>query len=113
MPVNFGEDVDALRATLLGLAAANARVHKAPIPEVQVIALGENTVTVQLQAWVAAREYNGVRAALLEAALADFHRRGLRSAMPPREVHLHHHNLPQALAALPDEAIKPVIPRDA
>ena len=113
MPVNFGEDVDALRATLLGLAAANAKVHKAPIPEVQVIALGENTVTVQLQAWVTARDYNGVRAALLEAALADFHRRGLRSAMPPREVHLHHHNVPQVLAPLPDEAIKPAIQRDA
>jgi small conductance mechanosensitive channel len=105
--------VDALRATLLGLAAANGKVLKAPIPEVQVTALGENTVTVQLQAWVAARDYNGVRAQLLEGALADFHRRGLRSAMPPREVHLHHHNAPDSVAGLPDEAIKPLIPRDA
>jgi small conductance mechanosensitive channel len=113
MPVSFGEDVDTLRATLLGLASANGKVHKAPVPEVQVTALGENTVTVQLQAWVAARDYNGVRAALLEAALADFHRRGLKSAMPPREVHLHHHDVPASLATLPDEAIKPLIPRDA
>ena len=62
------------------------------------------------QAWVSARDYNQVRSELLESALADFQRRGLRSAQPPREVHLHHHNAP----ALPlaDEALKPALPRD-
>jgi len=111
LPVNFGEDLAALRPTLLALAADNAKVQKAPMPEVQVTALGETTVTVQLQAWVAARDYNGVRAELLEGALADFHRRGLRSAQAPREVHLHHHGAPAL--PLPDEAIKPALPRDA
>jgi small-conductance mechanosensitive channel len=112
MPVSFSEDLPSLRATLLALAAANPKVLKAPMPEVMVTALGENIVTVQLQAWAAAHDYNVARAELMEAALAVFHRRGLRSAMPPREVHLHHHNAPASHAALPDEAVKNLLPRD-
>ncbi|MEO7252515.1 MAG: mechanosensitive ion channel family protein, partial [Arenimonas sp.] len=104
VPMAFGEDLPALRAALLQLAKANALVKVAPAPEVVVSALGEGTVTVQLQAWVAARDYNHVKAELLEAALADFGRRGLRAPVPQREVHVHHHG-----AALPgiDEALKP------
>ena len=110
LPLPFGEDLPALRESLRNLAAANGKVQKSPAPEVVVTNLSENTVTVQVQAWVAARDYNEVRSEFLETALAEFHRRGLRSAQPPREVHLHHHNAP----ALPldDEALKPVLPRD-
>jgi small-conductance mechanosensitive channel len=110
IPVSFGDDLPALRNTLLALAAGNAKVQKTPAPEVLVTALGENIVTVQLQAWAAAGHYNEVRSELLEGTLEDFHRRGLRSAMPPREVHLHHHNAPSPPIA--DEALKPVIGRD-
>ena len=111
VPMPFGEDLPALRTALLAIASGNDKVQKTPPPEVAVANVGENIVTVQLQAWVAARDYNAVRSELLEAALADFQRRGLRSAQPPREVHLHHHNAP----ALPlaDDALKPAIPRDA
>jgi len=110
VPLPFSEDLSELRSMLLGVAAGNAKVQKAPMPEVVVVSVSETIVTVQLQAWVSARDYNQVRSELLESALADFQRRGLRSAQPPREVHLHHHNAP----ALPlaDEALKPALPRD-
>lgn len=107
VPMAFGEDVSALRAALLALAAQNPRVKTAPKPEVSVVSIGEGTVSVQLQAWVAAREYAQVRAELLEAALADFARRGVRGPLPSREVHVHHHG------ALPppssDDALKPLL----
>ena len=107
VPMAFGEDLPALRAALRALAAGNARVLPSPAPEVLVAALGEGTVSVQLQAWVAARDFNAARAELLEAALADFHRRGLRSPLPGREVHVHHHGAPGL--PVPDEAIKPAL----
>ena len=94
VPMAFGEDLGALRAALLQLARANARVKAAPAPEVVVAALGEGTVQLQLQAWVAARDYGAVKSELLEAALADFGRRGLRAPLPQREVHVHHHGAP-------------------
>ena len=107
VPMAYGEDLPALRAALLALAKGNARVKPSPAPEVQVTAFGENgTVTLQLQAWVAAREYAQARSELLEAALADFHDRGLRSPQR-RDVHLHHHGEP--LQPLDDQAIKPAL----
>ena len=110
VPVPFGEEITDLRSALQALAAANPRVRPSPAPEVVVATLGEGAVTLQLQAWVAAADYNDVRSQLLEAALAELQRRGLRSPLSSREVHLHHHNAPpQALA---DEAIKPALGRD-
>jgi small-conductance mechanosensitive channel len=111
LPLPFGEDLPAIREALRALVASNPKVATSPAPDVVVTSLGENIVTVQVQAWVAARDYAQVRSEFLEAALADFHGRGLRSAQPPREVHLHHHNAPALPAA--DEALRQVIPRDA
>jgi small-conductance mechanosensitive channel len=111
VPLPFNEDLPAIREALRGLAVANPKVQKSPAPEVVVTGLTENIVTVQLQAWVAARDYSAVRSEFLEAALADFQRRGLRTAQPPREVHLHHHNAPAL--ALSDEALRNSLPRDA
>jgi small-conductance mechanosensitive channel len=111
LPIPFGEDLPAIREALRALVASNPKVATSPAPDVVVTSLGENIVTVQVQAWVAARDYAQVRSEFLEAALADFHGRGLRSAQPPREVHLHHHNAPALPAA--DEALRQVIPRDA
>jgi small-conductance mechanosensitive channel len=108
VPMAFGEDLAGLRTALLGLARANARVKSAPAPEVLVTTLGEGTVTLQLQAWVAARDYSQVKSDLLEAALADFARRGLRAPLPQREVHVHHHNAP-ALPPAADAGLDPAL----
>jgi small-conductance mechanosensitive channel len=111
VPVGYDEDLPALRAALKALLEGNPRLQQSPAPEVQVGAFGEKTVTVQVQAWVVARDYAAVRAELLESVLDIFQRRGLRSPVPAREVHLHHMGTPQAL--LPDEALKPATGRDA
>jgi small-conductance mechanosensitive channel len=108
VPMAFGEDLAALRAALLQLAKTNARVKTTPAPEVVVSALGEGTVMLQLQAWVASRDYSQVKSELLEAALADFGRRGLRAPLPQREVHVHHHNAP-ALPPAADAGLNPTL----
>jgi len=67
---------------------------------------GTGPVPRTLGAWVGARRYGQARSELLEAALADFHDRGLRSPQR-RDVHLHHHGEPSQ--PLDDQAIKPAL----
>jgi small-conductance mechanosensitive channel len=110
LPMPFSEELSGIRAGLEEVAAANPLVNQSPAPEVVVANLGESVVTLQLQAWVGAADYVQVRAELMEGALAFFHARGLRSPLPPREVHLHHHGEPAA--ALPDEALRPALGRE-
>jgi len=108
VPMAFGDDFPALRESLLRLAQANTRVRAEPAPEVVVAALGEGTVSLQLRAWVASREFGPVQAQLNEAVLADYSRRGVKAPLPQREVHVFHHDRPDGVAepAL-DEALKP------
>lgn len=94
VPMSFGEDPEALRSSLLALAGRNPRVRREPAAEVLVVSIGEGIVSMQLRAWVAARDYNQVQSELLEAALSDFASRGLRPPLPQREVHIHHHGTP-------------------
>ena len=108
VPMAFGEDVQAMRASLLAIAKANPGVHAAPAPEVVVSALGEGTVSLQLRAWVASREFGGVQAQLYEAVLAEYARRGIKAPLPQREVHVFHHDRPESLAGTAlDDAVKP------
>jgi small-conductance mechanosensitive channel len=106
VPMAFGEDLSALREALLHLAKTNARVNSVPAPEVLVTAMGDGMVTLQLRAWVASRDFAQVNSELLESVLAEFGRRGLRSPLPQREVHVHHHNGP-ALPPAVDAGLDP------
>ena len=89
----FGDDLKSLRETLLAIAASHPKVKAQPAPEVLVTALGESMVSLQLRAWVLARDHAAVQTELLEAILADFSRRGVRIPLPQREVHVHHHGI--------------------
>ena len=109
LPMAFGDDVAATREYLLAVALGNPRVHETPAPEVVVSALGESTVSVQLRAWVASREYPAAQAELMEAVLADYARRGTRAPLPRREVHVFHHGGPADPQGLVDESLKPVL----
>jgi small-conductance mechanosensitive channel len=103
--IAWGDDVEPLRAMLLAVAAANRDVHASPPAEVQVVAVDDSHVSVQLRAWVDAQAFPRVQSALLEAVLAEFGARGLKVPRPSREVHVFHHG--EAVQALPDDALKP------
>lgn len=108
VPMAFGDDFPALRESLLAIARAHPGIRKQPAPEVVVAALGEGTVSLQLRAWVASREFGAVQMQLNEAVLADYARRGLKAPVPQREVHVFHHPHPaDAAADSLDEALKP------
>jgi small-conductance mechanosensitive channel len=103
----FGDDLQSLRESLLAVAATNPRIKAQPSPELLVTALGESTISVQLRAWVQARDYAAVQAELLEAILVDFSRRGLRIPLPQREVHVHHHGISGDASDALQDALKP------
>ena len=103
----FGDDLDSLRAALLAIANGHPRVKAQPAPEVAVTALGESTVSLQLRAWVQARDHGAVQADLLEAILADFSRRGVRIPLPQREVHVYHHGIADEAAGSMQDLLKP------
>lgn len=106
--IAFGDDVGALRDLLLAVAAANRDVHSSPSPEVQLVAVDDSHVSVQLRAWTDAQAYPRVQSALLEAVLAEFAARGLKVPRPAREVHVFHHGDADP-NGVPDELLKPAL----
>jgi small-conductance mechanosensitive channel len=78
----FGDDIKSLRALLLSIATGHPKVKAHPAPEVLVAAVGEGTVSVNLRAWVPARDHAAVQSELLETILADFSQRRARFPLP-------------------------------
>jgi small conductance mechanosensitive channel len=76
------------RAALLGPTAADARIHRAPAPQVFVAELGEDAVVLGLQAWTDTADYWAVRRALTEQGKQALEDAGLTNPIPQREVHL-------------------------
>jgi small conductance mechanosensitive channel len=112
VPMGFDQDFRGFREALLALARAEPRVHAEPAPDAVITSLGEGTVTVQLRAWTLASDFGGVQAALNEAVLADYARRGFKAPLPQREVHVFHHDRPAGASDETagdglDEALKP------
>lgn len=105
----FGDDLTALRETLVAVATQHPKVKELPAPEVLVTALGESSVTVQLRLWVAAKDHFSVQAELLEAVLADFSRRGARIPLPQRELHVHHHGIAADAVPSAGQLLKPAL----
>jgi small conductance mechanosensitive channel len=109
LPVGIGYDDDLGRARtlLLELAASTPGVRAEPVPEVQVMALGESSVDLVLRAWVDTADFGVVRSALLEAIGREFARAGVTIPYPQRDLHVYHHDadgrpLPQITNAIDD-----------
>jgi len=108
VPMAFDEDFAAFREDLLAIARGCPKVHAEPAPDAAITSLGDGRVTVQLRAWTSARDYGVVQAALFQAVLADYGRRGMKAPLPQREVHVFHHDRPaDAATQAAEEVLKP------
>ena len=94
VPMALGDDFQAMRESLLALARQRADIRATPEPQAAITAVRDGMVTVQLRVWTSAADFGVVQAALFEAVLADYARRGARSPLPQREVHVFHHGAP-------------------
>ena len=90
--IGYEDDPRRAREILLQLAADNPRVLKEPAPFVRVDSLGESSVNLVLQAWVATTDVAEVRSELTEAVRCDIIDGGLSIPFPQRDLHVYHHN---------------------
>lgn len=63
-----GEDLDAVRESLLAVASANPAVHKDPAPAVGIAGVADGGLTLALTAWVDTAEFQRVAGELAQRA---------------------------------------------
>jgi small conductance mechanosensitive channel len=80
--IDHQEDIAKARKTILDMLMADPRVLKTPKPDVQVDAIGGNSNTLSVQAWLQNKDFGGQQSALkakVRRALAD---RGISPPIP-------------------------------
>jgi small-conductance mechanosensitive channel len=87
--VAYGSDVELVRSTLLGVAAAHPSVLAEPAPEVRFLDFGESSLDFTLLVWIAdPQEDLRVGSDLRFAIDAAFRRSGITIPFPQRDLHV-------------------------
>ena len=86
--VSYDTDVDAAKAVIHELLAANPRVMRDPAPETFVMVLADSSVNIAVRPWVSVTDYGALIGELNEAILAAFRGRGIEIPFPQREVRM-------------------------
>jgi small-conductance mechanosensitive channel len=87
--VAYGSDLDAVRAVLLEIAAAEPRVLADPAPEVRHDGFGDSAIDLSLVCWIAEARTDLIISSNLRFAIArEFSARGIVIPLPQREVHV-------------------------
>jgi small conductance mechanosensitive channel len=81
--IAYGADLKRAKEIILSVLKADARVLPTPAPTVAVGALGENSVDLAMQAWVAVGDYGALRADVLEKVKLGFDEAGVAFPPPP------------------------------
>lgn len=113
IPVGIGyeHDLSEVRQVLLAIASGHPKVKDVPAPDVLVDSLGDSSIKLILQAWIATSDYGSTRSELTQEIHRRLGKAGIGIPFPQRDVHL---TLPQALldalAKLPAAAPPTAIP---
>ncbi|MFO8098866.1 MAG: mechanosensitive ion channel family protein [Salinibacter sp.] len=103
--VAYGADLDRATALLSDIVHEQDRVLHEPAPEVNVAALGDNAVELQILVWIdAPRGKRTVRDHVYRSALARFQAAGIDIPFPQRVVHLKERPGANNTASLGDRA---------
>lgn len=87
--VAYGTDLDRATAILNEILLASSRIHDNPAPEVNVKALGDNAILLQILVWIdRPRGKRAVRNSVYRQALAAFSEVGIEIPFPQRTIHL-------------------------
>lgn len=66
LPIGASDDLDAIKAALLGKLQTNTRIHKEPPPQIYVQEWASDKRTLAVTAWTATADYLAVQQELLE-----------------------------------------------
>ena len=82
------EDLGRVIGAIHEVLAANARVLNDPAPVVQVLALGESSVSIAVKPWVRVIDCVAAQGEINRAVLDAMQRAGVSSAYPRRDVRI-------------------------
>jgi small conductance mechanosensitive channel len=86
--IAYGSDLQAALVAVGEAVRANAHVLREPAPLIQVGELAESAAWLTVKPWVAVQDYSLVESDLAVTILEALARRGIRLAVPQREVRL-------------------------
>jgi small conductance mechanosensitive channel len=87
--VDYGDDIDSVKATLNELVNAESRVLVDPAPVVVLSELGDSSVNFTVRTWVKTEDYWGVYFDLTEGVKKSFDGKGISFPFPQTDVHLY------------------------
>lgn len=89
--ISYDDDVDKASKALLEAANAEPRILAEPAAEVVITRLGENSVELELRAWVMPADFGAVNSRLPALAKSAVESVGCSIPFPHREVHVYQH----------------------
>ena len=86
--ISYGDDFNKAKELIKGLLDNDQRVLNTPEYFVRVVELADNSVNIQVRAWVDSADYWAVRLDLIENTKITFDREGVSFPFPQRDVTL-------------------------
>ena len=86
--VDYGEDVERVRAAIRGVVDADARILADPAPFVAVGALADSSVNIVVRVWTRQEDYWAVFHETYQKIYAEFTRQGIDFPFPQQTVHV-------------------------
>jgi len=87
--IGYGDDIDAAKAVIRSVVAADKRVLAEPETTIAVVALADSSVNLVCRPWVNTADYWAVYFDLTEGVKKAFDAKGITIPYPQRDVHLH------------------------
>ncbi|HSH28844.1 MAG TPA: mechanosensitive ion channel domain-containing protein [Thiohalobacter sp.] len=87
--ISYSDEIRKARELIMEIIEQDERILKEPAPVVNVAALGESSIDLNVRPWVRKGDYWTVRPELLETIKTRFDANGISIPFPQRDVHLH------------------------
>ncbi|BAZ94568.1 mechanosensitive ion channel protein MscS [Thiohalobacter thiocyanaticus] len=87
--ISYSDDIRKARELVMEIINQEERILKDPAPVVNVAALGESSIDLNVRPWVNKGDYWNVRADLLETIKTRFDENGISIPFPQQDVYMH------------------------
>lgn len=87
--ISYDDDIRKARELVMEIIEQDERILKEPAPVVNVAALGESSIDLNVRPWVNKGDYWNVRADLLETIKTRFDASGISIPFPQQDVYMH------------------------
>ena len=85
--IDYGEDFDKVKATILEILAQDDRILPEPLPLIELHTLDASSVNVVVRVWAPASDYWGVYFNINQKIYKTFNERGINFPYPQLTVH--------------------------